>query len=70
MGAQRSSKLECSKPLTVDSASKLVDIHQNDSASCPSPQEVNQIDAITLNLTMNLRDSQRADPHLAYTLLT
>ena len=31
-----------------------------------SPQEVNQIDAITLQRTMNLRDSQRTDPHFAY----
>ena len=31
-----------------------------------SPQEVNQVGAITLNPTMNLRDSQRTDPHLAY----
>ena len=59
-------KLESSEPLIVDPDGKLVNIHDHHSANCPSSQEVNKIDAITLNPTMNLRDSQRTDPHLAY----
>ena len=59
-------KLESSKPLIVDPDGNLVDVHDHPGATCTSPQKVNQIDAITLNPTMNLRDSQRADPQLAY----
>ena len=59
-------KLESNKPLIVDPDGKLVNTHDHHSTNDPSSQEGNKIDAITLNQTMNLRDGQRMDPHLAY----
>ena len=59
-------KLESSKPLIVDTDSSLVNIPgPNRRAVPPSPQDLKEVNTITLNPTMNLRDSQRADPHLA-----
>ena len=40
--------------------------HDHHSTNGPSSQEGNKIDAITLHPTMNIRDGQRMDPHLAY----
>ncbi len=59
-------KLESSKPLIVDPDGQLVTTHDPHSTTGPSSQAVNELSAITLNPTMNLRDSQRTDPHLAY----
>ena len=56
-------KLESNKPLIVDPD---VNTHDHHSTNGPSSQEGNKIDAITLHPTMNLRDGQRMDPHLAY----
>ena len=59
-------KLESNKPLIVDPDGKLVNTHDHHSYNCPSSQEGNKIDTITLHPTMNLRDGQRMDSHLAY----
>ena len=59
-------KLESNKPLIVDPYGKLVNTHDHHSYNGPSSQEDNKIDAITLHPTMNLRDGQQMDPHLAY----
>ena len=60
-------KLESSKPLIVDTGGNLINIHDhNRDAISHSPQEAEQVNTITLNPTVNLRDSQRNDPHLAY----
>ena len=58
-------KMESSKPLIiVDTDGSLVNIH-GPNRFPPSPQDLKEVNPITLNPTMNLRDSQRADPHLA-----
>ena len=59
-------KLESNKPLIVDPDGKLVNTHDHYSHNGPSSQEGNKVDAITLHPTMNLRNGQRMDPHLAY----
>ena len=59
-------KLESRKPLVVNPDGTLVNIHDHNSAAHSFPQTVNKMDAITLNPTMNLRDGQQSDPHLAY----
>ena len=59
-------KLESNKPLIVDPDGKLVNTHDHHSYNGPSSQEGNKVDAITLHPTMNLRNGQRMDPHLAY----
>ena len=59
-------KLESNKPPIVDPDGKLVNTHDHHSYNGPSSQEGNKVDAISLHPTMNLRDGQRMDPHLAY----
>jgi hypothetical protein len=59
-------ELESSKPLIVDKDGSLVNIPgPNRRAVPPPPQDLKEVNTITLNPTMNLRDSERADPHLA-----
>ena len=59
-------KLESSKPLIIDPDGTLVNIHdQSHGAVASPPQEAGQVNTITLSPIINLRDSQRNDPHLA-----
>ena len=59
-------KLESSKPLIIDPDGTLVNIHDQNHGAVPRPpQEARQVNTITLSPIINLRDSQRSDPHLA-----
>ena len=59
-------KLERSKPLIIDPDGTIVNIHDQNHGAVPRPpQEAGQVNTITLNPIINLRDSQRNDPHLA-----
>ena len=60
-------KLESSKPLIVNTDGSLVNIHdQNRDVVSYPPQKVAQVNTITLNPSLNLKDIQHNDPHLSY----